>query len=205
MRRWICPTSSRFLCLWSPRSGSEGSSRRRQHFLRCNKKAFFKRCSFVKACLRQGGDLKPPGQNITALCPSRLIMQKPAPFSALQLVSLLVFEKPNKHSPLQRALITRGSFTSLCLRVSSDCVFRSNTVLRGLMQISPLCVRALWCRPSWSSEPRTRPCTRSSSNTETIWDKTSSSCRSSRSWTKWDRFTFLGTSEQAVNRQWDSD
>lgn len=49
-----------------------------------------------------------------------------------------------------------------------------------------LCVyyRAPWCQPSWSSRRRMGRCTLSSLNTETTWDKTSSSYRSSLSWTR---------------------
>lgn len=53
------------------------------------------------------------------------------------------------------------------------------------LSASCLCIRVLSCPPSWFSKRRMEPCTPSSSNTETIWGRTSSSCRSSLSWIRY--------------------
>lgn len=62
--------------------------------------------------------------------------------------------------------------------------YRGDASLMGLFP--SVCVRVLWCQPSWSSRLRMEPCTRLSSNMETTWGRTNSSFRSSRSWTKWE-------------------
>lgn len=82
-----------------------------------------------------------------------------------------------------------GALLRFCIQDSLGSVSTVTSI--GVMHHSwvffpSVCVRVLWCQPSWSSRLRMEPCTQLSSNMETTWGRTSSSFRSSRSWTKWE-------------------